>query len=269
MPEMKTTLDGMIMADNTMMTAINFPKLPTDVNNSIRDYFYLRYHECPTLENSPIVLRNSLSIACRVVAKQTEDLYNAYMSEYNPTENYRMHEETLTDASANGVKEDSETGSNKGTVATSANKEGNGASKVTETGNTIQNTNDTTTGLDTNSVSAYDTTKLAVHDTKGTKVNTNTDMSTENTSVNASKNLYSEGSEENVDSNGKYNTSRTGTHEDNSRSKSVTERYGNMGVTTTQQMLSSSVDLLQKLDFFEIVTDWIFTKSNAFYYYFT
>ena len=64
----------------------------------------------------------------------------------------------------------------------------------------------------------------------------------------------------------KNRTDITGGSEKDSNGKARTERYGNLGVTTTQQMLESSIALLQKLDFFHIVTDWIFEKSNAFYY---
>lgn len=266
MPEMKTTLAGMLIARNNLMGYIDYPNLPTEVVDGIRDYFYLRFNECPTLSNNPDTLAISLQIASRVTAKNVYDLYNAYMAEYNPIENYRMTEITETKGHESNTHDEGTTATSDSKTTSNAGVDTSIEGNTNTTADTIYNEETTNKGVDKKLVSAYDTTKMSLHDENDVTGNTTSDSNTAESSKTSNKQKSNETSESEATGKVKSRTDVSGGSEKDSNGKTQTERFGNMGVTTTQQMLESSIALLQKLDFFEIVTNWIFEKSNAFYY---
>lgn len=266
MPEMKTTLAGMLIAKSNLMQSINYPALPSEVVETIRDYFYLRFNESPTLSNNPDSLAISLQIASKVTTKNVEDLYNAYMAEYNPIENYRMTEIIETKGHESNTHEEGASATTDSKTTSNAGVDTSVEGITNTTADTIYNEESANKGVDKKLVSAYDTTKMTLHDENDVTGNSTSDSNTSESSKTSDKQKRTETSETETTGKIKNRTENSGGSEKDSNGRTRTERFGNMGVTTTQQMLESSVALLQKLDFFEIVTNWIFEKSNAFYY---
>ena len=156
-----------------------------------------------------------------------ERIYKASKLTYNPIENYNRTEiETLTTDQS-----DTHSGSD-------INK-----NSGTDTQLLSSNSNQTTDGTDTNknAITAYDSSELYTHDE--TTYNTDTSVTDSTTGSNSTT----------------YGKTETFTHgEVISREGTVTKENhtsGNIGVTTSQQMLEQEIEVSAKLNIFQIIVD--------------
>lgn len=187
-----------------------------------------------------------------------ERLYSAMREQYAPLENYNMTErgsnsELYTDTtertgtvtaenSRENTSEDSrtETTTNTGTVSDSGER--------TNTGTVSNSVNSTST----NSVAAYDSSELVNRDsTTGNVTDTRTDNTTETTTNTRTDNTTAQttrgGMIQDTESGTTTTTNDlTDTHEHNGESEHSLTRSGNIGVTTSQQMLESEIALRVK-----------------------
>lgn len=181
-------------------------------------------------------LTNYCSIFARTYAYKYNHMLETEKAEYNPIENYSMTEnstDTRTPNLTNSMSSSSNTTEN-GTdtrtpnlvtdVSSSSNSKGTGT-----------NTSDTVTGVTT-----YDNTADFINQNKGTD-NTNTETTAENT---ATEKTTSSGKEDKTTSRSAENTATektttTGTD----KNEHTLTRSGNIGVTTSQQMLQSEREL--------------------------
>ena len=265
--EAKTTLMGWLIADPNLLNVIHYDFLTDEENNLLREYFYMKFCECPTLHNNPVMLKNNLRITSISLAKNVRDLYKAYVAEYSPIENYRRVEETerITNEKESGtvaMKEGSKTDS-----TTTSNTESASSGKVEQNEESSGYSSSDSTGVDMNLVSAYDTSVMSLHDKKESTSKQDNETSANNETVNRDESETTSSSESDITT-----ASNRDSKEENNRNtdgveKTVSTIYGNIGVTTSQQMVLSSVDLFNKFDFFDLVTNLIFEKSNSFYYY--
>ena len=152
----------------------------------------------------------------KVYEQSWQRLYTALTSEYNPINNYSMTESG----------EDTRT--NTGTQSTSGTRSGT----ETET----PNLTNTTTGENNSSGGLYgfnSAESVPSDTTHGTNTNTNTQSGTVNTDTSDT-------------------TSSTRTDDLTEKSVHTFERSGNIGVTTSQQMIESEIEL-RKNQFYDIV----------------
>ena len=163
--------------------------------------------------------------------------------EYNPIENYDRMEEW------NDAETENKTGSE--TTSTENNSEISNTSVVTNA--TEGSTTDTTgsTGSTENTVSAYDASTYQPSDKSETandisQEGTSSENSTTNSSSSTTGNETTSGSRNTTDNIGR-NSLRTG------------RAHGNIGVTTSQQMLQAELDV-QRFNIYDQITDLFLTE---------
>ena len=163
--------------------------------------------------------------------------------EYNPIENYDRMEEW------NDAETENKTGSE--TTSTENNSEISNTSVVTNA--TEGSTTDTTgsTGSTENTVSAYDAGTYQPSDKSETandisQEGTSSENSTTNSSSSTTGNETTSGSRNTTDNIGR-NSLRTG------------RAHGNIGVTTSQQMLQAELDV-QRFNIYDQITDLFLTE---------
>lgn len=166
-------------------------------------YFILNYGKFNLLTTDIPTITKSCNLVEQTAGKQAKRMVVALESEYNPIENYNMLETTTNSGYTDST-------SNSGTDSTSATNSITNTTGRTET-NVINKVNpwDTTTSSETNSTNTIDNERV---DT--------------NTATNSSSTTY-------------------GLKVDNIHGEQVITltRSGNIGVTTTQQMLESEIKL--------------------------
>lgn len=191
-------------------------------------------------------------------------IYDAFLLEYEPIENYnRMSEITITDKGTTSSQ-----GTNGSTVTTDNTNKTTNDLTSTRTDNLTQGTTNNLTATEANSsnsetenkVSAFNTTDYSSKDKStvnagDTKTATNTGtVDVTNTGTQESKGT---GTTE-LKTDGKQvtegNTSETGSHENTNITSDHT--HGNIGVTTSQQMLQSEIDLWIKFNAYKAMTDY-------------
>lgn len=191
--------------------------------------------------------------------------WDAMFTEYNPIENYNADEtETINHGGSDttsrtgtdthtlsGTDTEHETGTN--TITNS------GSDTVTNTGTTTNvNTNDNGTSTTDNKIYGFNSEDASNDTTSTTTVNqtitdertddltatTNHGLTTDDTRNMSNSTTYGRSDAENVDI-------KEQTDYNNSENRTL-KRHGNIGVTTSQQMIESELELRQKF-FFEIV----------------
>ena len=178
-------------------------------------------------------------------------MYDALHIDYKPLDNYNMteHTTTSTDSNKTGTQETSGTQSHTGTDTRTATDTDTSKTTGTSTA-TRANTgtvSESTTADTTNKVAAYDASTTAVRDAStNTGSNTRTDdlseTATNNGEATTTRTVESKGTDNTT---AKTDTSATvsTTDTDNTTSTQQLTRSGNIGVTTSQQMLTSELDL--------------------------
>lgn len=213
------------------------------------------------------------SIAYAMNMPNWQKQYETLSLEYNPIENYRMveteeinreHDNTITNT---GTQSTSESGTNTGTQGNSVTKTNTGTQTTTNTG-TESTTEDQTVETTKSGSSANDiygfNSSAAVHDTASNisstdhtsnyDLNTRTDNLTETRTDNLSESVSSTRTDN-------LSNSSSGTRTDNlterdtggnAETRELT-RSGNIGVTTSQQMIESQRELYMWHFFYNIV----------------
>lgn len=217
MSKAKITLLGFYDWDSTLFDSIQLTPLIN--KETLVNNILLECGEFEVLYGDPSFYKNAVNHFFTL----NYDLFNRWATdlelEYNPLENYdRM--EHWTDSSENLSSESEHT-----------------TNSMTTTGNTTANSTDTIASTSVNEKSAYDNNTL-VADTKNTTNSTDTNSS--NGSITQSAN----------------NSGNRGTSESNSGESEHDGRiHGNIGVTTSQQMLESELLLRQKWQLIKMITD--------------
>ena len=243
-----------------------------DLDMFLGDYTMSTYvYNVPNVALSVATLfLNDLKFYWSIRKSDFSKLYNAIYSEYDPISNYNVTEKT--------TGSDTMTDSNTGTDTTTTAKTGNDTlthkgtdkqdidgTKTTKAGISTTTTNGETTATSDNKVSAYDSNTLTLKDSNTTTVaenkisvaNSGSDTYTDKTNTTNTKDL--------TDTN-TYNSTITDTVKYGKQNKVLTEygktltRSGNIGVTTSQQMIESEYILRLKYSLKELfVTEFIRT----------
>lgn len=211
------TIMGMYDYDNTIFDSL---VLPEGLNRtSAIDAIVLECAELECLYPSVPFLKRAVGIWSATMQSSFNRIWSAINLEYNPIENYDRQESESTSGTRQHSGQDvtSGTSSNQRTTADSR--------EITDSGNVL------------NKIAGFDASALVDHDS-GTSSRSGTDSAsgTDNTS----------------------GTERTElTHgEQIADSGTRTSRiHGNIGVTTSQQMLESELDLVPRLNFYKWIAE--------------
>lgn len=163
-------------------------------------------------------------------------LYNALFADYNPIENYALKEEEITD------RDITDSGTNSNTTDTT------NTGKETNTNNTKTDT----TNSNTNSENGNTLNQVYAEDSND-PVNASKQINENGSTSSGSGNTTSEGSET-TDTTHTGKETNTGTHA-NTGTEDTTKtltRSGNIGVTTSQQMIESEI-ALRKHNYYDII----------------
>lgn len=199
------TVEGLYNYDNTLFDGFNVPE--GLVKQIAIDAILMRSRELEILYPDFTYLKNRITIWSNKYQINWKKLYDTTVLEYNPIENYdRMEDWTDTDDESSTSARDNTRNTTNTVKSTSTNKVMNSVNVTDQ--NTAFNA-----GLADHSkqITDGDTTE------NGTITNTETGKDTENESVNGGK---------------------TGKHTRTGRA------HGNIGVTTSQQMIQSERDLV-------------------------
>lgn len=197
------------------------------VRNMIKDDIVLRHGDTPLFIPEPTVMKYYVTSWSLRMQPLFTRYWNAILLEYNPIENYDRQEYTTE------TRED--TMGNTRTLDTTNTIDGevneSGTDTTTETGtdtteNSISAENVLTYSPDTESVRTPDLTHERTPDLKTENDVTTTDSGT-------------------ITDDGSYDGSLT----------TDSRIHGNIGVTTSQQMLNSELDLIPRLDIIRIISD--------------
>lgn len=209
------TVEGLYNYDNTLFDGFNVPK--GIVKQIAIDAILMRTRELEILYPDFTYMKNRITIWSNKYQNNWKKLYDTTVLEYNPIENYnRVEDWTDTDDETTTSDRDNTRNTNNTVKSTSTNEIMNSVNVTDQ--NTAFNA-----GLADHAkqITDGDTTE------NGTITNTETGKDTENESVNGE---------------------RTGKHTRTGRA------HGNIGVTTSQQMIQSERDLVV-FNLYDVITE--------------
>lgn len=241
------TVMGLYNFDNTLLNTLVFPGGMD--GDKLKNAILLETAELEVVYPDPRFFKTAVNLWSNIRLDTWNRIYYAAQLEYNPIENYDRFE---TETSGN-------TRQHSGVDSTSESVQG---SSVTdgENSRTISNTTTTSnsnqgSGSDsqttTNEITAFDSNALVTHDrsaTTGQNSSTLTQSGTETQS----------GTDTLTDDTTVTNTeSKTGsfTHGEKIADSASRESHihGNIGVTTSQQMLQSELEISEKLNIYDYI----------------
>lgn len=218
------TIMGLYNYDNTIFDNLMLPNgvdKPTLIDNIV-----LETAELECIYPTPVFLKTAIGLWSNVQFLTWGRVYTAMNLEYNPIENYdRQETETTTGTRAHSGKD---TTTRSGTVS--------------ETGSTTASTQGTASesGTTTNKIAGFDSTTLVDHDS-----------STGSNTRQASDSSTGSSTRSGTDSSTQELTHGEQIADSGSRTSRI---HGNIGVTTSQQMLQSELDLAPNLNIYQYIT---------------
>lgn len=197
-------------------------RLPADVDkNTLVDNLIVECAEFEILYADPFFLANMISVWSAKELPTWEKLVETLKFQYDPISNYDRKEEWTDENS--GTMRNSESGTNTNSESGTSKNSENGTSKNTA------NSNGNTNGTDTKKVAGYNAGSLVTSEENTTEVETNLESETNGETT---RNFEAEETRENTSE-----ISRQFTNETSGNNKRTGRAYGNIGVTTTQQMI--------------------------------
>ena len=226
--------------NNDLFGLLNLP--PGIDKDTLVNNIMLRGGEFEVVYSNPDFYKSAIGLWSNKHYRTFEKWINALNIDYNPLENYDRMEEW------------SDTGSriNTGTVSDSGSRKNTG----TQSTETIGNDNFTGSGNSTSSdeISAYNSNSFQ-NDKKNTTNSSNSSETNTTTNSTRTDNLTESNSNTRTDN---LSESNSNTRTDNLSEKTNSDRkgraHGNIGVTTSQQMLQSELDIA-KWNIYEQITD--------------
>lgn len=251
---------GLYNVDNTIFDFMQFPDAFTAAQKqTVIDNILVECAEFECLYPVPLVMKNIIGIWSRKESPYWNRVYNASLLEYNPIENYRRHEEENIDDNKTEEHSGSDSSESSGSdemdhTGTILSKDG-GSDSVTgsNTANSSTGGEDTTdhniTGFDSNDlvpntqdVTDYGKTERRTETGNNTSVygksNTQT-LDTADITNYGKKDVFNHG--EKID------------HEGNTKRNMLA--YGNIGVTTSQEMLTQEMEIAKIIQVIPIIID--------------
>ena len=218
------TVMGLYNYDNTIFDNLMLPDgvdKPTLIDNIV-----LETAELECIYPTPVFLKTAIGLWSNVQFLTWDRVYSAMNLDYNPIENYdRQETETTTGTRAHSGKD---TTVRSGTVSETGSTTGSTQGTVSESGTT------------TNKIAGFDSTTLVDHDS-----------STGSNTRQASDSSTGSSTRSGTDSSTQELTHGEQIADSGSRTSRI---HGNIGVTTSQQMLQSELDLAPNLNIYQYIT---------------
>lgn len=219
---------GLYQYDNTIFDLMQFPEgFSTNDKQTVIDNILAECAELEFLYPAPTVAKNIIGIWSKKEVPYWNRVYSAARLEYNPIENYRRNEEEkITDD-----KTEQHSGTDSGSTGGSDNTSG------TSNASSVESGTDTTT----NKINGYDSAQLVDHDSSavayGHRVTDNASASNTTT----------------------YNRTNALIHGEKIKNDGNTSRnllaYGNIGVTTSQEMLTQEMNVAKMIQVVPIIIE--------------
>ena len=219
---------GLYNNDPSVFDLMEFPEeFTSEQKKTVTDNILIECAEFEFLYPNPIVAKNVIGIWSRKEKPYWDRVYTASKAEYNPIENYRRNE--------------TETVSDDRTEEHSGNDVNRASGSDTQTGNS--SSTDTNSGTDetTNKITGYDSDNLVTHDSSETDYGHILTNEAEGTNTQ------------------QYGRVDTMTHGEKIEHEGSTDRtmlaYGNIGVTTSQEMLTQELELAKIIEVIPIIIE--------------
>lgn len=242
MSSAKMTLLGFSrwMIDNSDDLFKAFDNLPAGIDRDVLiSNILLRGGEFEVIYSDPYFMQESIYTWLAKWQRTLEKWLAALAVEYDPLNNYDRHEE-YTDTEGigdtetrSGTRTDSRSGSNSATSAAATNTTGS----------------DTGTAGTENKVSAFDASTYQAKDRSDTTTGSSTSSSTGTTSTNSAASLES----------GSESTADTRAASRNRLLQHSAHLFGNIGVTTSQEMLQAELSIAE-WNLYDHITDLFLTE---------
>lgn len=246
----KITLWGMNdwLKDNDNQTIFQELTLPTGIDSDkLLDIVLLQCGEFEVLYSNPYFLQDAIKVWGNKHYATLDKWKKALDIEYNPLENYDRKEdwtEVTSGTSRSDRQSDTSEENNTssvGSVNSNSNKQVNGTSNT----NVNQATNESHGEDQTDQVSAFDTSAFSNKAKKmidGSSATVSNSVNDASTSSNESGNDSTVNNEVN-DSTSSVNSTESNTSSNTANNVRSGRTHGNIGVTTSQQMLKSELDI--------------------------
>ena len=266
------SIRGLYIADNSLFSEMSVcSEMTNDDKQTIIDNILMEFAELEVIYPDPVFMKHAIGAWSWKEVPTWDRIYAAAMAEYNPIENYNRTE--ITTENANGSHTEQTTGTEKHSGKDTENN--SGTDTVSHSGTDSSNTSNmerhTGTITDTNSGSDTLTTNRAAFDSSslvttgtdttqhGHQLTKSFDDTTNNTGSASVKHdektdtrhghIIDTQRTENIDHNG----NRSGT--DNNTITRNSHISGNIGVTTSQQMLEQELLVAPKLNVYNYIME--------------
>lgn len=253
--QQKPTLSSLYQADSALFSTM---QLPTGISNSnIADYLLMQYGQLETIFTSAAEAKAGFQIWSVAKNPDWSRMWAALQENYKPLENYSMTEkmtndETIKEYGHSYTRTDDLTHSKTGTDTRTPNITDTETPNITdtETPNITETDAQSIYGFNSNSaVPQSDSTseRTGTNTTRRTGTNTTTRTGTDRTQYNTSE--TDSGTQTNAESGSDTET----------RNYTLT-RSGNIGVTTSQQMLEAEMELRCKWNMYAVIADGFYSE---------
>ena len=238
--------------NNDLFGLLNLP--PGIDKDTLVNNIMLRGGEFEVVYSNPDFYKSAIGLWSNKHYRTFEKWINALNIDYNPLENYdRMEEWSDTGSRINtGTVSDSGSRTNTGTVSDSGERTNTGTQSTETTGNDNFTGSGNSTSAD--EISAYNSNSFQ-NDKKNTTNSSNSSETNTTTNSTRTDNLTESNSNTRTDNLSESNSNtRTDNLSEKTNSNRIGRAHGNIGVTTSQQMLQSELDIA-KWNIYEQITD--------------
>lgn len=253
MPNALLSIVGLYNADDSIFDNM---QLPSGVNKqNVIDGIMMDCMELEILYPNPDAMKTMIGIWSRREADTWQRIYNASIAEYNPIENYDRHQTDTRNILHSGS--DITTGVSESETTESRNTEAEREQNGTMNGesNSTGTQSGTSSGNTVHQYAAFDSGNL-MDQTKDIQSQTVNNSSEETvTNEQTTRETGSDTVSENSTSNTSENTTHTLQHGENVGETFTSYIHGNIGVTTSQQMLESELELSPKLSIINYIVN--------------
>lgn len=267
---------GLYNNDPTVLDLMEFPEGFSDAQKAnVKENILIECAELEFLYPAPSVAKSIIGIWSRKELPYWTRVYKASLLEYNPIENYRRNEtETVADGrteehsgtdtntaggsdalARTGTDTNTESGSEETAASGSDTNTGSSTSKETNSG--TDTVNNKITGFDSNALVNHDSSDTVhghVIDNTASGTNTQQYGRTDTTTFGKIDTL-----QHNTTDTTTYGKTDTFRHGEKIEHEGNTERtmlaYGNIGVTTSQEMLTQEMEIAKIIEVVPIIID--------------
>lgn len=266
------TFIGMFEYDSHLFDNLSLPD-DIDKDTSVLT-FLLQYGECPSLYTDVDFVKAALRLWSLKNADPISRIYEAITAEYNPIHNFDRYEEVseTTDTSETtdytGSETTGYTGSETTSYTGSETTDYTGSETTDYTGS--ETTSESVSESTENLVSAFNASTYQPDNKSESERETNTEHERDLTDTHK-RNLKDLLTRSLTDT---HNRNLTDSHNRNLKDSAKGKRdfehyghlYGNIGLTTSQQMILAEIDLRENYSIYEIVAAMLYRDFCLYYY---